>query len=182
MTLKTCTKCKDAKPNSIEFFGKRPPSHLKTPTTDPFLAECKVCRNTRVGKYVKSSRALANLRESRAKQRRREWINSLKTKPCVDCGVQYPPYVMDFDHLPNQIKEFGISDALGYKKVSRVRVLAEIAKCELVCSNCHRIRSFKRKGSDAMLASIREEIDLRETLERDVLDSIKAGSKHINEE
>lgn len=38
------------------------------------------------------------------------------------------------------------------------------------------------QGSDAMLASIREEIELRETLERDVLDSIKAGSKHINEE
>lgn len=37
-------------------------------------------------------------------------------------------------------------------------------------------------GEDAMLASIREEIDLRETLERDVLDSIKAGSKHVNEE
>jgi hypothetical protein len=33
-----------------------------------------------------------------------------------------------------------------------------------------------------MLSSIREEIDLRETLERDVLDSIKAGSKHVNEE
>ena len=38
------------------------------------------------------------------------------------------------------------------------------------------------QGSTAMLASIREEIDLRETLERDVLDSIKAGSKHVNEE
>jgi recombination protein RecA len=37
-------------------------------------------------------------------------------------------------------------------------------------------------GSDAMLASIREEIDLRETLERDVLDSVKAGSKHTHEE
>ena len=38
------------------------------------------------------------------------------------------------------------------------------------------------QGSDAMLASIREEIDLKETLERDVLDSIKAGSKHAYEE
>jgi recombination protein RecA len=38
------------------------------------------------------------------------------------------------------------------------------------------------QGSDAMLASIREEIDLQETLERDVLDSIKAGSKHAHEE
>jgi recombination protein RecA len=38
------------------------------------------------------------------------------------------------------------------------------------------------QGSDAMLSSIREEIELKEALERDVLDSIKAGSKHINEE
>jgi len=35
------------------------------------------------------------------------------------------------------------------------------------------------QGSDAMLASIREELDLKEALERDVLDSIKAGSKHV---
>jgi recombination protein RecA len=35
------------------------------------------------------------------------------------------------------------------------------------------------QGSDAMLSSIREEIDLKETLERDVLDSIKAGSKFV---
>lgn len=38
------------------------------------------------------------------------------------------------------------------------------------------------QGSEAMLASIREEIDLKETLERDVLDSIKAGSKFVHEE
>ena len=37
-------------------------------------------------------------------------------------------------------------------------------------------------GQDAMLSSIREEIDLKEALERDVLDSIKANSKHVNEE
>ena len=38
------------------------------------------------------------------------------------------------------------------------------------------------QGSDAMLSSIREEIDLKETLERDVLDSIKAGSKFVAED
>lgn len=40
----------------------------------------------------------------------------------------------------------------------------------------------KWMGKDAMIASIREEIDLREALERDVLNSIKADSKHVNEE
>lgn len=38
------------------------------------------------------------------------------------------------------------------------------------------------QGSDAMLGSIREELDLKEALERDVLDSIKAGSKYVAEE
>lgn len=38
------------------------------------------------------------------------------------------------------------------------------------------------QGEDAMLSSIREELDLKEALERDVLDSIKAGSKFAHEE
>jgi len=38
------------------------------------------------------------------------------------------------------------------------------------------------QGADAMLSSIREELDLKEALERDVLDSIKAGSKFIAED
>jgi recombination protein RecA len=38
------------------------------------------------------------------------------------------------------------------------------------------------QGADAMLGSVREEIDLKESLEREVLDSIKAGSKHAHEE
>jgi len=37
-------------------------------------------------------------------------------------------------------------------------------------------------GEDAILASVREEIDLKEALEKDVLDAIKAGSKFVNEE
>jgi recombination protein RecA len=38
------------------------------------------------------------------------------------------------------------------------------------------------QGSDAMLSTIREELDLKEALEREVLDSIKAGSKFVYEE
>lgn len=186
MTLKQCSKCKESKPNSIEFYGKRPPSHLKTPSTDPYLPECKPCRNQRVGRYVKANRDKVNLIEQRTKARRREWINSLKYSPCADCGIQYPPYVMDFDHLPEYNKGFAISEALGSKKISKARVLEEINKCQLVCANCHRIRSHNRisdnKGEDAMLASIREEVELKEALERDVLDSIKAGSKFAHEE
>ena len=68
-------------------------------------------------------------------------LDAAKNKPCIDCGIKYDPWVMDFDHLAN--KEFTISDksAQGY---SIKKLLAEIAKCDVVCSNCHRIRTHKR--------------------------------------
>jgi hypothetical protein len=61
--------------------------------------------------------------------------------PCADCGDCFPYYVMDFDHLGD--KSFAIS---RYKTVtnSLERVREEIAKCELVCSNCHRVRTHLR--------------------------------------
>ena len=66
-------------------------------------------------------------------------INALKSNPCLDCGGLFPPECMDFDHL--QDKSFDISTSLS-RKLSTV--LNEISKCELVCANCHRVRTHKR--------------------------------------
>jgi hypothetical protein len=72
------------------------------------------------------------------------WLDSLKADiPCNDCGLIYPIYVMEWDHLKD--KKFTIS-RITRKIVSRERILEEIKKCELVCANCHRIRSYKRRG------------------------------------
>ena len=70
-------------------------------------------------------------------------VQKIKTEtPCTDCGENYPYYVMEFDHLPEFEKKFNIS-MLG--KVANLRELqAEIAKCEVVCSNCHKIRTRGR--------------------------------------
>lgn len=65
-------------------------------------------------------------------------IRDLKAVPCMDCGVQYPPYVMDFDHRPGEVKLFNVS---GARRCLRV-MLEEIAKCDVVCSNCHRERTW----------------------------------------
>lgn len=75
-----------------------------------------------------------------------EKIRSLKeAAPCEDCGRAFPYFVMDFDHRPGEIKEFNIGDA-GWLGYSASRVMAEINKCDLVCSNCHRIRTAQRGG------------------------------------
>lgn len=61
-----------------------------------------------------------------------------KSKPCMDCGGTFPPECMDFDHRNKEEKEFTIAHKRSY---SKARILAEIAKCDVVCANCHRIRS-----------------------------------------
>lgn len=70
-------------------------------------------------------------------------IEKLKNAPCVDCKGSFPTYCMDFDHLGN--KEFALSKA-NHKSADRV--MREIGKCELVCANCHRIRTHKRGYSN----------------------------------
>ena len=60
---------------------------------------------------------------------------------CTDCKISYPPHILDFDHIRD--KEFGITNA-SRDKVSMKRLLAEIDKCEIVCSNCHRHRTYIR--------------------------------------
>lgn len=80
-------------------------------------------------------------------KRRTELINfviALKQKPCMDCGVQYPPYVMDFDHRDKETKIAAINQMINLHSYSKEKILNEISKCDLVCANCHRKRTFCR--------------------------------------
>ena len=62
---------------------------------------------------------------------------------CMDCGLMSPyPEVYDFDHRPGVNKVRKIS--MMYAGTMRALV-AEIAKCDVVCANCHRIRTVDRK-------------------------------------
>jgi hypothetical protein len=81
-------------------------------------------------------------RRSRYSQERADWLAGLKSQPCPDCGRLYPPVCMDFDHVRGK-KLFGIGH--GWHTRALKAVEAEIAKCEVVCSNCHRIRTALRK-------------------------------------
>lgn len=86
-------------------------------------------------------RYLDRLASERGRARRnREFIASLKDKPCSDCEQSFPPECMDFDHVSGS-KKYVISQMAYW---GRKTILREIAKCELVCSNCHRIRTKRR--------------------------------------
>lgn len=72
-----------------------------------------------------------------------EKVRQAKNKPCDDCGVSYPYYVMDFDHRPDEEKSFEVARAYLTRGWSKIE--AEIAKCDVVCSNCHRVRTHTRR-------------------------------------
>ena len=82
---------------------------------------------------------------------RQAFINEIKSVPCMDCGNMFPPCAMDFDHV-NGEKVANISEMKTY---TIERIKEEISKCDIVCSNCHRIRTFKRKGSDESLTTLK---------------------------
>lgn len=76
-------------------------------------------------------------------QPRKEYLNDLRSKtPCTDCGNNFHWCAMDFDHLPGNKKLFNIM--AKYRDVSWELLQNEIAKCEIVCSNCHRVRTRDR--------------------------------------
>ena len=98
-------------------------------------------------------RVLGTRVPSRAWERgRADWLLSLKSgRPCTDCGRIFPPQVMQWDHLPGVPKLGDISNGLNSR--SRDEILDEMAKCELVCTNCHTIRTFQRAGWGTWLVS-----------------------------
>ena len=81
-----------------------------------------------------------------AKKRRNkriDYLNEIKSHPCMDCGASYPPYVMDLDHRNPEEKIANVSSMK--RQGTWEDFLAEIEKCDIVCSNCHRIRTHERK-------------------------------------
>ena len=86
-----------------------------------------------------------NIEERRARQKAREFISDyFVTHPCVDCG-ETDSVVLTFDHIGDD-KRANVSDMVR-NGLSVDAIRAEIAKCEVVCYNCHAIRTHERQGS-----------------------------------
>ena len=77
-----------------------------------------------------------------AVRRAQEMVDRMKDKPCADCGRKFHPVAMDFDHVRGRkVKAVArmVCDGFGLAKIK-----AEIAKCEVVCAVCHRLRTHLR--------------------------------------
>jgi hypothetical protein len=75
---------------------------------------------------------------------KRQLLRDLKENtPCVDCGNSYPHYIMDFDHTRG-IKKAKMSELITS---SWRTFFEELDKCDIVCANCHKVRTYDRSQS-----------------------------------
>lgn len=125
-----CPKCHTDCPDS-EFIKKSP--------------NCKACRNAYVRQWRKDNPAKQKEHRQLNKQRiednyRLLW--RLKSVPCADCHETFHPICMDFDHRENKVIDVSKAACNG---LSQETILKEAAKCDIVCANCHRIRTEMRR-------------------------------------
>ena len=107
---------------------------------------CRPCHSAyRREHYLANRQRYIDRAKRRANSVAEEWaiflVEYFRENPCADCG-ETDPLVLEFDHLRD--KAFNISK--GLRDRSRQSVLDEIAKCEVVCANCHRRRTAHRRG------------------------------------
>lgn len=132
---KWCYDCGSFKP--LEAFA----FHNKAKGT--LQARCRACHaKYRREHYVRNretyiAQEVARIDQYRIENRPRI-REYLRAHPCVDCG-EIDIVVLDFDHRDPAAKEYSVTVLAAHK--SWVRVLAEIEKCDVRCSNCHRRRT-----------------------------------------
>lgn len=84
-----------------------------------------------------SQLVIERIRDLKRRQSRKQLAINLHGNQCADCKTKCHPACYDFHHLDPSQKDFNPCSGLS-KKVEVF--LAEVAKCIMLCANCHRVR------------------------------------------
>lgn len=134
--MKFCNKCKISKPFSE--FSRRGKG---------YQSWCKLCNSTHhKDRWKKDPSRRDKLKQwtEANKLRTQEFVFSyLQENPCYKCG-ETNPLVLQFDHIQNKEFEIGLVVTQGYS-IDRIKV--EIEKCQVLCANCHSIKTAHQLGN-----------------------------------
>lgn len=176
---------------SIDVCGNRifKPEIIEVPIHDGCLIiKCKSCnvdKNSenftllKTGKhhsYCKKCLRNKNIAYSKDRIRNNkttEFINNYKSDhECMDCGHKYDYWITDFDHVDG-VKVLNINKM---KRHSLENVKNEIEKCELVCANCHRVRTWNRKRSSK---TINRSVEINNNVDPRIINEFKVKNSNI---
>ena len=94
--------------------------------------------------WYENNKELTIKRSNSSRERKKAIVRKMKeSSPCQDCQAYHPYYVMQFDHVGFDQKIANVNVLLSSSSLQSA--LDEIKKCELVCANCHAIRTWKRQ-------------------------------------
>lgn len=127
--MKTCAKCKEEK--ELTEFSKNNKNKL-----NGLSSWCKKCQNEdkKIHYQKNKDQYLKNVLKNS------KWVFDLKaTLKCERCGYDKHPAALDFHHKDPLQKEFNISGRFVCSLKNKEKIMKEIEKCEVICSNCHRI-------------------------------------------
>lgn len=144
--MKTCTQCKEQKDSSSFYLVKR-----KQNNTSYLRSICKTCHNQQTRAYSKlhysKNKKQYEDRKTRngvSYKQKQQFVRNLKdNKICLDCKRTYRYWMLDFDHRPGTIKICEMSHCY-HKLHTQEAILNEASKCDIICTNCHRDRTFMR--------------------------------------
>jgi len=108
---------------------------------------CNKCHKIQKNDYRKSNIDAVQEHDRSRYRTKKKFLDSLKEgKPCLDCGGVFHHWQMEYDHRPGTVKIRNVSNMKHYLLD---KIMEEIAKCDLVCSNCHQDRTYRRKQQKA---------------------------------
>jgi len=94
-------------------------------------------------RYYAANRVREIDRVRRRQEATTAFLRVLREVPCADCGGRFAGHQMDFDHRDPSQKKFDLCSGRALLK-SREQLLEEAAKCDVVCANCHRLRTRRQ--------------------------------------
>ena len=143
--MKRCTKCLNIKDESEYFLKSKASGRLHAQCKDCYKQYRKTFSAAHYAKYGDTYRERARLRRAKLKRNNQiELIKYMHDKACAVCS-ESDIRVLEFDHLNPAEKSFNIARAINDGKPWNV-ILAEIEKCQILCSNCHKKRTATQYG------------------------------------
>jgi len=155
VVMKTCKHCQEEKPMAdIKFKGGRATCYCRY-CYNRYKKGRRLADGTFVGAPRKAPITEEQRRERKRLSNRRRDVavrklcnefmkNYLAGRACMDCGYSNM-IALDMDHRQPTEKQYSISGLLTGGRLARLK--EEIEKCDVVCANCHRIRTAKMFGS-----------------------------------
>lgn len=131
--MKMCGTCGETK--ELSSFARRGKGHQ---------AKCKACNTDYQKAHYEANKDVYKQRRKVARDAIALWVREYKeAKGCMDCGGTFPFFVLDLDHRGDEQKVAAVSRMITDTGSLRL-VKREVEKCDVVCANCHRVRTYER--------------------------------------